>query len=284
MSRIQFLTGNGGLPKLVLHTAASTAEVYLHGASVTHFQKHGEPPLLFLSAQSRFQADAPIRGGIPVIFPWFGKPADKPLQHGSVRARPWELGEIQTHADGSLTVKLALPPSPDLDGAIRVEYLVAASDALTVELSVTNGSPQPLQFEDCLHTYFNVGDIAATRVVGLRGVEYLDALDSRKRKTEAHDAIGFTGEVDRIYVNVPPVTEIHDAALRRVIRVATENARATVVWNPWIAKAKAMPDFGDAEYLRMVCVESGNVAEHRRTLAPGATSRLKVKLSSAPLG
>jgi len=41
-----------------------------------------------------------------------------------------------------------------------------------------------------------------------------------------------------------------------------------VVWNPWNREGKAMPDFGDEEYLRMVCVESGNVAENRVTLAP----------------
>jgi D-hexose-6-phosphate mutarotase len=52
------------------------------------------------------------------------------------------------------------------------------------------------------------------------------------------------------------------------------------VWNPWIAKAKAMPDFCDEEYREMVCVESGNVADNRLTLAPGETSRLKVRLSS----
>jgi glucose-6-phosphate 1-epimerase len=28
-----------------------------------------------------------------------------------------------------------------------------------------------------------------------------------------------------------------------------------VVWNPWIEKAKAMTDFDNDEYLKMVCVE-----------------------------
>ena len=40
-----------------------------------------------------------------------------------------------------------------------------------------------------------------------------------------------------------------------------------VVWNPWIEKSKRMPDFGDDEYLRMVCVETGNMAT-RIALAP----------------
>jgi D-hexose-6-phosphate mutarotase len=42
-----------------------------------------------------------------------------------------------------------------------------------------------------------------------------------------------------------------------------------------------MPDFGDQEYLKMVCVESGNVGKNKLTLAPGKSSVLRVKLSSA---
>src|SRR5262249_18722947 len=76
LSRVTFLPGKGNLPKLVINTPWSNAEIYLHGAQVTHFQKHGEAPLLFLSESSRFQSDSPIRGGIPICFPWFGAMTD----------------------------------------------------------------------------------------------------------------------------------------------------------------------------------------------------------------
>ncbi len=284
MTRVAFLTGCGGLPKLEITTAWSTAEIYLHGAHVTHFQKPGEPPLLFLSDQSRFESGVPIRGGIPIIFPWFGKLADKPGQHGFVRNRTWTLKEITTTETGIITARLRLPPCPELgDGGIAVEYAVTISDTLSAELIVTNRSARTYGFENCLHTYFTIGDINSLRVVGLQGVDYLDTLDGHQRKTETTDAIRFAGEVDRTYVNTPHRVEIHDAALRRVIRVEKTGSTSTVVWNPWIAKAKAMADFGNEEYLRMVCVESGNVAENRITLAPGETTSLKVKLSSEAL-
>ena len=32
-----------------------------------------------------------------------------------------------------------------------------------------------------------------------------------------------------------------------------------VLWNPWIEKSKAMVDFDDEEYKKMVCLEAGFV-------------------------
>jgi D-hexose-6-phosphate mutarotase len=65
--------------------------------------------------------------------------------------------------------------------------------------------------------------------------------------------------------------------------VEKQGSASTVVWNPWITKARQMPDFGDEEYERMVCVESGNVASNSINLPPGGSSTLTVKLSSETL-
>lgn len=280
--RVTFLDGRGELPMIEITTPWSSAEIYLHGAHVTHFKKHDEPPLLFLSQCSRFEKDAPIRGGIPVIFPWFGKPADKPGQHGFARVKDWELKEMHSPADGSVKVRLRLAAWAELAaGKITVDYVVNVNAELTAELVVRNGSLQPFVFENCLHTYFTVGDINAVSVQGLQGVDYLNQPTNFSRHTDSDREIRFTAEVDRAYLNTKDAVEIHDASLKRVIRVEKEGSLSTVVWNPWIAKAKAMPDYGDEEYKGMVCVESGNLAENKITLAPGETSRLKVKLSTA---
>ena len=280
--RVTFLEGHGDLPKLEIATPWSTAEIYLHGAHVTHFQKLGEPPLLFMSQCSRFQLDAPIRGGIPVIFPWFGKPADKTGQHGFARVRNWQLKELASPADGSVTVRFRLPYSVELP-ACAVEYVITVSQTLNAELIVTNKSESDLVFENCLHTYFAVGEIEAVKITGLNGVNYLDQLENFARKTETSEAITIASEVDRIYLETPHAVEIHDAVLRRTIRVEKEGSASTVVWNPWIGKAKTLQDFGDDEYKQMACVESGNVAENKIKLPPGETARLKVQLSSVAL-
>lgn len=69
---IDFNEGNGGLIKATINTPSGAGEVYLHGVHVTHYQPTDQPPVLFLSNASRWEAEKPIRGGVPICFPWFG--------------------------------------------------------------------------------------------------------------------------------------------------------------------------------------------------------------------
>lgn len=276
------ITGRGGLPMVQIQTPWSAAEIYLQGACVTHFQLHGESPLLFLSEQSRFEKGAAIRGGIPIIFPWFGKPPGRATQHGFARLRAWELVELNRAGDGSVTVHLTLPTTAELL-SIPLDYYVTVGKTLTVELVTRNYSNDVFAFDNCLHTYFAVGDISRINVTGLRGEEYLDAAEKFQRKQEQTEAIRFDREVDRLYVNTTRPVEIHDPVWQRLIRIEKAGSASTVVWNPWIAKAQAMADFGDEEYQRMVCVESGNAAQNGIQLAVGQEARLKATYSQMKL-
>jgi glucose-6-phosphate 1-epimerase len=279
--RVTFLDGRGDLPMIEITTAWSTAEIYLHGAHVTNFKKHNEPPLLFLSQCSRFEENQPIRGGVPVIF----GPREGMGIHGFAHLKPWEIKEILPATDGSVSVRFVLPDYPEASAypPFTVEYLVTVNQDLKLELIITNkSSDTKLEFEECLHTYFAVEDIAATGIVGLKGVSYLDKVANFAKKTERGEAIRISSEVDRVYLDTTGTVEIQDARLGRNIRVEKENSASTVVWNPWIAKAQQMPDFGNEEYQNMICVESGNVNANKLMLDPGKTSTMKVKLSSAP--
>jgi glucose-6-phosphate 1-epimerase len=283
--RVVFLDGQGELPMLEVSTAWSTAEIYLHGAHVTRFRKNDEPPLLFMSQCSRFTDGQPIRGGIPVIFPWFGM-REGLGQHGFARIKTWDLKEFSPAPDGSVSIRFRLPDCPEASGIppFTAEYVVTVSDSLTLKLSVTNDSKdEALTFENCLHTYFEVGDVTAISIQGLKGVKYLDKVANFAANTESNDAIRVSGEVDRVYLDTTGPVEIIDSRLARRIRVEKHGSLSTVVWNPWITRAQQMPDFGNDEYQRMVCVESGNVASNQVSLPPGETSMLSVKLSSLPL-
>ena len=285
LGRVTFLDGQGELPMLEISTPWSTAAIYLHGAHVTQFKKKDEAPLLFLSQCSRFTEGQPIRGGIPVIFPWFG--AREGLgQHGFARVKGWDLKEFAPDPDGSVSVRFRLPECPEASAfpAFTADYIVTVSQFLTLQLTITNQSRDAeFTFENCLHTYFDVGDVTAISLSGLKGLSYLDKVAGFVEKTETSDALRVASEVDRIYLNATGTVEILDPRLGRKIRVEKQGSASTVVWNPWIAKSRQMPDFGDEEYERMICVESGNVASNSISLAPGGSSTLTVKLSSETL-
>jgi len=283
--RVLFTEGNGDLARLQINTAHSSAEIYLHGAHITHFQRTNEPPILFMSQLSRFQEGLPIRGGIPVIFPWFGS-REGEAAHGFARAQTWELREVSQLAQGAVALRLTLPDSPSaaLFPKFSVEYTVTVGQTLAAELTVANASQdQDFTFETCLHSYFCVGDIGSASVTGLKGVDYLDKTENFARKTERSEHIKISQETDRIYLDTAAPVEIHDSKWQRRVRIEKSGSLSTVVWNPWIAKAQQMPDFGNEEYQQMLCVESGNVADNRITLPAGKSCALKIEISALPL-
>lgn len=278
---IAFEPGNGGLGRIQVRTEAGAAEIYRQGAQVTRFQKAGEPPLLFMSRLSLFAAGKPIRGGVPICLPWFGaRPGD--VMHGFARITEWEVVETAATPGGGATVRFRLPATPAQAAwpSFRAEFVVTVTDRLGLELMVVNQSDRVLEFESCLHSYFAVGDIRDVTVTGLKSAQYLDRTDNGARKVESADAIRISAETNRLYFDTTAAVEIHDARLRRRIRIEKSGSASTVVWNPWTTQK--MADLGEEEYQRMICVESGNVGPNTLALAAGKAARLKVTLSSEP--
>src|SRR6185295_18293647 len=171
------------------------------GAHVTDFQLKGEPPLLFTSQCSRFAHNQAIRGGIPVILPWFGSREGEPA-HGFARLVDWELHETVALPEGGATLRFSLPETDAgaMWPAFTANYVVTVTDRLTLELIITSCSRDPqFSFENCLHTYFHVGDVTQISIAGLKGAVYLDKADGYAQKTENADTIAISSEVDRTY-------------------------------------------------------------------------------------
>jgi glucose-6-phosphate 1-epimerase len=286
LGSVAIFSGLGGLPAIAVTTKHSTAEIYLHGAHVTAFQKNGEPPLLFMSAKSYFADGKGIRGGIPICFPWFGNRDGEP-SHGFARITEWQLVKTSAPADGAVALQFALPEIPGREAwkNLLTEFVVTVSDTLTMELITANdGCDETLEVENCLHTYFHVGDIGAVSIEGLRGAHYLDnaAGGNGELKTQSESPLRIAQETNRLYLDTTSTVEIRDETLKRTIRVEKSGSNSTVVWNPWTTQ-KLPDDFDPAEHKHMVCVESGNVKQNKISLAPGKTSALKVVLHSQNL-
>src|SRR6202012_217311 len=136
-NQLRFET-HGELTKVVIVSKFSTAEIYLHGAHLAHFQKNGEPPLIFLSRKSFFTAGKAIRGGVPICFPWFGA-REGNVMHGIARLSEWEPTTTAVEADGSVKLAFILPESQLAQAgwpAAKVTFTVTVGAALTMELQV----------------------------------------------------------------------------------------------------------------------------------------------------
>lgn len=263
--------GCGGLPRLSIATPSCRGEIYLHGAHVTAWQPSGQAPVIWMGSQSWFAAGKPIRGGIPVCWPWFGPAAEagRPA-HGLARLADWELSALNVDGDGTATVVLRLSLSAP---ASTVLLTARFGRRLEVELAATNTGSAAFTVGEALHTYLAVADVRRVAVRGLGGVAGMDRVAQPFAITGA-EPLTVAAETDLLFEGHTGEVVVDDAVLHRRLRVAKSGSRSTVVWNPWIAKAAKMPDFGDHEWPGMLCVEAANALSDAYQLAPGATHRL----------
>lgn len=273
-------TTSAGLEVLTVDNAHGTAEVYLQGAHVTAWTPAGEDPVLWLSSASAFEPGVPVRGGIPICFPWFGARDGHPEApaHGYARRTVWTLvGAHDDHEATVLRLALAAPADPalaDLSG-LDAFYEVRVGRTLDVALTVTSTRDVPVRFEEAQHTYLRVLDVEATLVHGLEEVAYLDktaAAGTDPHRTPEGAPLVPSGQVDRVYLGTSGPVQVVDAA--RTVRVTKSSSQSTVVWSPGADVAAGMRDMGAGEWRQMVCVESANVGDHAVVLEPGRSHTL----------
>jgi len=254
--------GVNGLYRVTLsHSAGSRVEIYLHGAHIASWTDSKGEELFFMSSKANFVQGMPIRGGIPVIFPQFGGGALP--QHGLVRTMEWKLVHTEVLDGGAIKADFQISDSPDTLALWPYRFsltlgVLLKSDSLTVSMDIVNDDDKPFTFQAVLHTYFRVADISQTAVSGLEGITFIDTLREDAREVETQP-IRFAEETDRVYPGTPNSLKVEDQGNGRVVSIEKRNMPDVVVWNPWIAKSQRMTDFGDEEYLKMVCVETGSI-------------------------
>lgn len=278
--RVHFHPALHGMVKAELDGFGGKAVISLHGAQVLSFIPRGQEPVLWMSEKSRFEPGKPIRGGIPVCWPWFGShPSNAALpSHGFARLVEWEPAAAGECGNEAVFLELALTPqlvpdqfkAPDFLLKLRIEV----SNGLTVALTIGNSGGKPLDYSAALHSYFNISDISQIAVGGLNGRACLNTLNNTVHRQQGD--IRFSAETDLLYGDTADTCVIDDPGFCRKITVAKVGSHSTVVWNPWEAKARRMPDFDDQEFRHMVCVETANAGADARTLAPGASHTLQV--------
>ena len=285
-------SNSGGV---VLDNGQFTCKVYDFGAHVVSWRSKSDlevfkaqPEFLFLSREAVLDGTKPIRGGIPICFPQFGKLGTCAKQHGFARHSTWDFISSETNAD-ECWAKATFSMSSNEDTLkefpfkFTLKYTVCIEkEFLHTKLEVTNDDSKEFEFTTALHTYFTAKSINDIAVKGLNGVRYTDSLQDGKKCVEGEEEIRFDKEVDRIYRrNVALVEKERLEIIDRVweqegvlsqhtrgVAMTTKNLNDAVVWNPWIDKSKSMADFGDEEYKKMVCVEAAAIEDPVK-LKPG---------------
>jgi glucose-6-phosphate 1-epimerase len=248
-----------------LHLQASdgaSAIVTCHGAHVVSWIPASGEERLYLSDLSAFDGKAPMRGGVPVVFPQFATYGPLP-QHGLVRTRAWQIA-ARDESGGRVRAKLRVHDCPDTrklwPHAFTAELSVdVGGDRLDLELRVSNAGETPFQFTAALHTYLSVADVRAARLEGLHRVRYLDRTQEDLAETQSFEVLTVSGEVDRIYLDVSGTLWLHEP--HRSLGIRADAFPDVVVWNPWKAKSARLPDLPDGDFERMLCVEAAVVGK-----------------------
>jgi D-hexose-6-phosphate mutarotase len=273
-SQIRFGQRGNGLVVAEIDTSLAIATISLQGGHVVTWRpKHQTMPVLWVSKLVKFQQGKAIRGGVPICWPWFGAhPANASLpSHGYARITPWELTSVQTLSNGATELNLTLGKS-DLSqlhwqAEVHLELKITVGDTLELSLTTANESDHDLTFTEGLHTYFQISDIANIRVLGLEGSDYIDLVNHNERRMQ-HDAITFTGELGRIFLDNQTTCMIEDPVFNRRIQIEKTGSNSTAVWNPGLDVARKMDDLGAVGWRDMVCVESANALVNAVNILP----------------
>ncbi len=186
-----------------------------------------------------------------------------------------------TTADGATQISLGLTDS-DATTALwphpfRLRLQVTVGPHLHIALEMENRSAESQTVTGALHTYLRVAEAEHVQITGLDDTFYIDTL-AGNRSFLQRGKLQVNEEINRIYLETANSCIVHDPMLERQIIVKKAGSRTTVVWNPWEARSRSLPDFGDEEYRRMVCIEAANTRQDAVTLAPGGSHTLATEI------
>jgi len=287
---LRFEQSAAGLTFLQITLPSAQATLCTQGAHLMQWQPTGHDPVLYLSERAQYAQGKAIRGGIPVIFPWFGDRHDgfSGPAHGFARTSEWDLAFVAltgSNEEPELHLDFTLAPSKisrslGFDN-FRAGCRFTIGRELRIDFSVVNSTlnDRPLTIEQALHTYFAVGDVHAILIDGLGGATYIDKVDGGARRTQSPGPLRLTGRTDRPYLNTDTTCVLHDPAGKRNITISKHGSLSTVVWNPWQELTATMADMQPDDWLRMVCIETANVADNALLLQPGEAHTIRVTIS-----
>lgn len=224
---------------LLLHTAM--------GAQIlsAQLQQPQQWQLLYLSPRLP-QLGAPVRGGVPVLFPQFANHGSL-AKHGFARNRSWQL--VAEHADAmgaTVTYRLDIAQHSETDWPHSAKLTLVAQTSAThfaMELSVLNTGSTAFQWTGGLHPYWQVPDVCTARLMGLDVQE---------------QGLGFDeAGIEQLF---PARGQLALVAGTRCLTLTTQGFDEWMVWNPGVGGAAVLTDLPPGDWQRFVCIEPVRVS------------------------
>jgi glucose-6-phosphate 1-epimerase len=276
ITQITGFTHLSDLPCWQLRYGHATVVISNYGAHVLQYTTGNSVPQqntdqtqqsqLWFSPKAVWQNKQPIRGGVPICWPWFGKVnpvllahLDPELtrslklpNHGLVRTRLWQKSAEAIDANGvSIEFCLEVTDIPWHPAPVSLRYLVRLDHQLTLTLSCDAAIAQ----QAALHSYFAVSASTAAQVQSLP-TQYYDKVTDAQCHSHS-DILHFQGEIDRVYPDTPGTLTLSDGTTR--LQILQQGHDASVLWNPAAEKAAASNDIPADQWADFVCVEAARL-------------------------
>lgn len=266
------------------------ATITTHGGCVlSYIPKSGSSAnedILWVSPTALFNGKKPVRGGVPVCWPWFGAhPNEDGPAHGFVRNKTWELKAVKKLPNGSTEITMSTSSDNDTialwSNAFELELKVEVGEKLVMTLTTFNLNDYDFVITEALHTYFAVADCRETIIEGLDKTTHLDKLkdDEDEIEVEQQGDVVLKPPMDSVYLNQSGPILFDDGARHRKICIE-QNGHSAVVWNPGPETVKGFGDIPNETWPTFMCVEAGNIlansihvesqGKHRFTMAISA--------------
>ncbi len=263
----------------------ASAQITTHGGSVLSFRPKDGQDLLWTSPTAIYNGQKPVRGGIPVCWPWFGANTQETSApaHGFVRNAVWHLDHVANLDSGVTEIVLTFDSTPETleiwPHSFHLALRIEVGEKLAMSLITTNLSDHDIQITEAFHTYFNVADARSLVITGLEGSTHLDKLSNAPAQRQV-EALTLNPPMDSVYLHQATDIAIEDVGNQRKIIIEKQHADSAVVWNPGPETVKGFADMPDDLWPEFVCVEAGNVFDNAVMIASGEKHTMTMILSN----
>ncbi len=261
-----------GLKTYVLRDEDSYIKVVPErGGIITEFCVN-EAEIFYLNRETLLDREANIRGGIPILFPISGQLHNgeyelngktyKMKNHGFARNMPWEVVDISTEGELSITLRLEsneeTRQSYPYDFEVLFKYILK-KDTLIIEQQYKNLSNGDMPFYAGFHPYFKTAE--KTFSVNSDAKTYLDYNDNQEKAyagiidlSDKKESLMLLDPVEpKVQFMLPEVNKkitLEYGKEFKYIVCWTEHGKEFICVEPWMAKTYEMEQKEELVYLK----------------------------------